>query len=257
MKAQIDIDRLSEFAARNWEFPKAFFRSAIETRSMWLKGRMDGPLLAPRLGECPPDVAADTESFTHWAKKQTIKSFFYWYMDVCAPEERENAPKSKSKPNEPNRRVFVVHGHDHGLKTSVQLALERLGLNPVVLGERPNRGRTIIEKFEENADVGFAVVLMTPDDCGHDKERPPAAKRATRQNGNRARQNVMLELGYFLAKLGRNRVMVISDPAVELPSDMYGIVYADSTKEAEWQKGLVKELRAAGYDVDANKLFSL
>ena len=92
------------------------------------------------------------------------------------------------------------------------------------------------------------MILLTPDDVGYDKNKPSCAK-------GRARQNVVLELGYFWGKLGRNRMMAISDPNVELPGDISGVVYTDPASDAQWQKELVRELKAAGYEVDSNKLF--
>lgn len=146
------------------------------------------------------------------------------------------------------QKVFIVHGHDEALKIKVESALYKLGFDPIVLRNQPNRFRTILEKFEDYADVGFAVVLLTSDDVGYDKTKPGTEK-------GRARQNVVLELGYFLGKLGRNRLMAISDPGVELPGDISGVVYTDPKNDAQWQVELVRELKAAGYDVDFNKLF--
>jgi predicted nucleotide-binding protein len=88
----------------------------------------------------------------------------------------------------------------------------------VIPHEQADSGRTIIEKFEEHAsDAGFAIVLPTADDLGK-------AKDATRLNP-RARQNVVLEFGYFMAKLGRGRVVALHEAGVELPSDATGVLY--------------------------------
>ena len=107
--------------------------------------------------------------------------------------------------------VFVVHGHDDALKESVARFLEKLQLNPIILHEQPNSGRTLIEKFEANATVGYAVVLMTRDDqCGTE---------------GRPRQNVIFELGYFYGLLGRSRVAALVGEDVTRPSDFQGIVY--------------------------------
>ncbi len=101
------------------------------------------------------------------------------------------------------RRVFIVHGHDEGPREAIARFLERNGFEVIILHEQPNKGRTLIEKFEANSDVGFAVVILTADDTGgvHNGEQRP-----------RARQNVLLELGYFIGKLGRKRVCAIESP---------------------------------------------
>src|SRR5690606_27311117 len=113
-------------------------------------------------------------------------------------------------------------------------------LEPVILHDEPNKGRTIIEKFVDYADVGFAVVLMTGDDQGGSKD-------ADRENNlPRARQNVILELGYFLGKLGRERVCAIYDPGVEIPSDYDGVLWLEHDRNGAWKTLLAKEIKAAG-----------
>ena len=149
-----------------------------------------------------------------------------------------------------NKKIFIVHGHDDLLRVKVVDVVKRLGLEPIVLRDKPNKGRTIIEKFEENADVGFTIVLLSADDKGYDKNNP-------NEISDRARQNVVLELGYFIGKYGRDRVMVLCAPSVERPGDIAGVVYTDATNEYSWSLELVKELNAVGFKVDANKLLEL
>lgn len=145
----------------------------------------------------------------------------------------------------PNRRVFVVHGHDDGAKESVARYLEKLTFQVVILHEQASQGRTVIEKIEAEGDVGFAVVLLTPDDVGG-----PAG--GTQQP--RARQNVMLELGYFIGKLGRSRVCALKKGDLEVPSDFGGVVYTGLDSAGAWKTELAKELKAAGFSVDWNKV---
>ena len=145
-------------------------------------------------------------------------------------------------------RVFVIHGRDEAPRETVARFLEKLGLEPVILHEQANRGRTIIEKFEDHADVAFAVVLLTPDDRGELRDGKPDLKP-------RARQNVILELGFFLGKLGRSRVCPLVKGDVETPSDYDGVVYTKLDDAGGWKMKLVRELKAAGFDVDANRAF--
>lgn len=154
------------------------------------------------------------------------------------------APKATTKPQADSTSIFVVHGHDEATREKVARLLEKLGLNPIILHEQPNQGRTIIEKFEHNsAPAGFAVVLLTADDLGgvqQDKLQP------------RARQNVLLELGYFVGKLGRSQVCALREEGVEIPSDFAGVVYHPLDAAGAWKFQLAKELKAAGYAVDLN-----
>jgi hypothetical protein len=114
--------------------------------------------------------------------------------------------------------IFIVHGHENAAKEEAARFIEKLGLRAIVLHELSDRGRTIIEKFEDHSNVGFAVVLLTPDDVGHPKDEPAKAKP-------RARQNVVLELGFFLGKLNRPRVCALLKGDIEIPSDYVGVLY--------------------------------
>jgi predicted nucleotide-binding protein len=145
-----------------------------------------------------------------------------------------------------NRKVFVVHGHQHGARDTVARFLEKLELEPVILDEEANRGRTVIEKFLDHSDVAFAIVLLIGDDVGGVKGSDPAALRP------RARQNVIFELGYFVGKLERERVCALYEPEVEMPSDFGGVGYVKFDREGSWRLLLAKELNAAGIKVDMN-----
>jgi predicted nucleotide-binding protein len=141
--------------------------------------------------------------------------------------------------------IFVVHGRDEAAKEAVARFLHKLKLKPIILHEEPNRGHTIIEKFEANAAVEFAVVLLTPDDEGNPKglaeERRP-----------RARQNVILELGYFIGRIGRPNVCALYKSGVELPSDFDGVAYVAMDDSHGWKLLLARELKTAGIVLDLN-----
>jgi predicted nucleotide-binding protein len=145
-----------------------------------------------------------------------------------------------------SRKVFIVHGHDEGTKEAVARFLYQLQLSPVILAEQPNQGQTIIEKFEQSSnDVGFAVVLLTPDDIGTSKSKLEELKP-------RARQNVIFELGYFAAKLGRRRVCALHKGGIEIPSDYHGVIYV-SLDSDDWKWHLARELKQV-ISIDLNHL---
>jgi predicted nucleotide-binding protein len=145
-------------------------------------------------------------------------------------------------------KVFLVHGHDEAAIHETARFLEGLDLRVTILREQPNSGRTIIEKFIDYADVGFAVVLLTGDDRGglfsapYDEQEP------------RARQNVILELGFFLGKLGRKRVCVLYQEGVGIPSDYSGVLFIPIDARGAWRLALARELKAAGLQIDTSKV---
>jgi predicted nucleotide-binding protein len=137
----------------------------------------------------------------------------YWPEsdNACAPPSEQRIAMSN--------RVFIVHGHNVAFRESVARFVDQLGLNAVILHEQPNKGRTIIEKFVDYSDVGFAVVILTADDRGGRATDNPETHLT------RARQNVILELGFFLGRLGRERVCALYEEGVEIPSDYDGVLF--------------------------------
>ena len=169
--------------------------------------------------------------------------------EIQLEQEAESSSFITTPSSPASNRVFVVHGHNLGIKESVARFLEKLDLEPVILHEKPNVGRTIIEKFSDYADVHFAVVLLTAEDEGK-------LKGSSEAPVPRARQNVILELGYFLGRLGRARVCALYEQDVEIPSDYQGVLFVPLDKNDKWKFDLVTELKAAGFSVDANRIFS-
>ena len=161
---------------------------------------------------------------------------------ASAPPARTSATPGDSDGRSPNR-VFVVHGRNEEARTAVVSFLESVGLEGIVLHDQPNMGRHLLTKFIDEAElVTFAVVLMTADDVGSAKGGSLAP---------RARQNVILELGYFIAHLGQPKVCALISPGLETPSDFDGIVYIKMGADERWRKELLRELVAAKLPVTA------
>ena len=139
-----------------------------------------------------------------------------------------------------NNKVFIVHGHDNVMKLEVaNYILSELKLQPIILNECPNKGKTVIEKFEEySKDVSFAIVLLSPDDVGGINKDDLKG---------RARQNVIFEFGYFVSKLGREKVCALYKYEIEKPSDIDGVLYIPF--DGNWKFSLLKELKNAGIPV--------
>ncbi|BBP44655.1 hypothetical protein THMIRHAS_00280 [Thiosulfatimonas sediminis] len=151
-----------------------------------------------------------------------------------------------------NNKVFVVYGHDEPARTQLEAMLRRWGMEPLILDQLPSEGQTIIEKLEAyTADVQFAVVLATPDDKGHRSEHPD-------ESAYRARQNVVLELGMLLSKLGRKRVAILlkQQENMERPSDIQGLIYIPFKDDLAKEAGLIlaKEMCAQGYNIDVARI---
>ena len=144
-------------------------------------------------------------------------------------------------------QVFVVHGHDVQAQVEVARFIEKLGLIPIILHEQASSGKTIIEKIEAYSNVGFGIVLYTPCDIG-------AMKGQEKHLQSRARQNVIFEHGYLNGKLGRDRVSALVKDTVETPSDISGVVYTLMDTHGAWEMKVAKEMKAAGYLIDMNKL---
>lgn len=189
---------------------------------------------------------------THWAVKSVkLLETLQGGLDVHTRPRPYSLTPVKQPPDfkgggstEQRKKVFVVHGRDSASKNDVARFLEKLKLTPVILHERPNAGRTLITKFqEESADIEFAVVLMTPDDKGGLVDGAQSL---------RARQNVIFELGFFIGRLGSERVCALVQGQIEKPSDFDAVVYIPYGAETTWKTELMRELQYAGLPIDAN-----
>ncbi len=208
-------------------------------------------LLIKKLGSNPSYATSFCHHFFYSGNK-IISGIHSLTGQVIIPFIRDYKTYVQSKGNTQtvlnlsfSHKVFIVHGHDDGARETVARFLERIGLEAIILHEQANQGRTIIEKVVSHGDVGFAVVLLTPDDEG-------CVKGGTLEP--RPRQNVLLELGYFIGRLGRDKVCALKRGDMELPSDFAGIVWEPMDSSGGWKQALARELEAAGHSIDWNKV---
>ena len=163
------------------------------------------------------------------------------------PNEADKDPLvSETEAGASNDKVFVVHGRDIGTKNTVARFLENTGLQPVILAEKPAKGRTIIEKFEQYSRVRFAIVLLTADDVG-------SLKGDDNDPTPRPRQNVIFEFGFFVGRLGREGVCALTSGNVEIPSDYAGVEYIDFDESEGWKRKVLREMKTAGLYIDPER----
>lgn len=174
---------------------------------------------------------------------KTCKAIFENYLEDFLEENKCSVDNGTNDLD--CKKIFIVHGHDAAMKEAVARIVEKQNIEAIILSEKANQGKTIIEKFEQYADVGGAICLFTADDMGKAKD--------TTKDALRARQNVVFETGFFMGRLSRNRVIILADNNIEMPSDLSGVVYTDTS---DWQVTLLKEMKQIGYAIDFNKLMS-
>lgn len=163
-------------------------------------------------------------------------------MNAVAQEIATEQPKPVVARNK--RKVFIVHGRDNEAKQEVARFIETIGLQAIILHEQANAGMTIIEKIERYSnDSDFALVLYTPCDHGRGAHETKVHAR------NRARQNVVFEHGYLMAKLGRENVCALVKGNIETPNDISGVAYVGFDVEGSWKAEVAKELKACGYEI--------
>jgi predicted nucleotide-binding protein len=152
-----------------------------------------------------------------------------------------------SAPGKLSNKIFVVHGHDDAAKSSLEIFLTEIGLEPIVLHRQADEGQTIIEKFEKHSDVGYAFILLTPDEIAYLKSEADKPEK-DRQTEYRARPNVIFEFGYFVGRLGRPRVCCLYTGDVVLPTDVSGMIYKKFNNSVdEVAYSIIKDLKTAGY----------
>jgi predicted nucleotide-binding protein len=199
------------------------------------------------LGEEITDLYKDIDEKLHRLDSIIERLELIPVSAVAAPaqisEKTDAASQRRSK------KVFVVHGHDEVAKTNLEVFLNEIGLQPIVLHRQADEGLTVIEKFEKHSDVGYAFILLTPDDVAYLKA-DEAKNDKDRKKELRARPNVIFEFGYFVGKLGRSRVCCLYTGNVTLPSDVSGMIYKKFNASIdEVAYSIIKDLKASGYSV--------
>ena len=203
-------------------------------------------LREPALGERIADVYKDIDKKTHRLDSIVERLELIPLSSQLAPTE----PVRLSSILPKTKKVFVVHGHDEIAKTGLEVFLHEIGLEPIVLHRQADVGLTVIEKFEKHSDVGYAFILLTPDEVAYLASDETKAD-AERKKELRARPNVIFEFGYFIGKLGRSKVCCLYTGAVSLPSDVNGMIYKRYDKSIEEVAySVIKDLKASGYEVD-------
>lgn len=203
---------------------------------------------SPAMSWSGMDKSFYQESFVS-GKKELINIINVMQEDLTLSNEIIEVSNEKTE-GIINDKIFVVHGHNEEMKQASARFIEKISLNPIILHEQPNRGKTIIEKFTDYSNVSFALILLSADDVAFPKtDKVENAKF-------RARQNVILELGFFLGKLGREKVLVLFEQGenFEIPSDYQGVLFVPYDQEGNWKLAFAKELKAIGFKIDGNKL---
>ena len=196
------------------------------------------------------DTTPDSTFENHfYSGKRELLNLFNVIAEDIKLDATINTSTTESKVQN-NENVFIVHGHNEEMKQSVARTIEKLKLKSIILHEQPNKGKTIIEKFTTNSEVAFAIILLSADDIAYNKNDDPENAKF------RARQNVIFELGYFIGKLGRERVLALHEveEKLEIPSDYSGVLFVPFDKSGKWQFDLVRELKALGINVNANDI---
>jgi predicted nucleotide-binding protein len=196
------------------------------------------------------DANDDLNTFISGKKemKSLLESFIEeieeWIDTTITKVEKQIKVKDKTQ-------VFIVHGHDDLAKNEVARFIEKLGLEPIILHEQANGGKTIIEKIEDYTNVDFGIVIYTPCDVG---AKAKANVLDTLDLQPRARQNVVFEHGFLNGKLGRHNVCALVKNNLEKPNDISGLVYVDMDNAGAWKMSLAKDLKKSNYYIDMNKL---
>jgi len=203
-----------------------------------------------------------SDALTRWARTNSTPGAGLHASDreTIAKEtvaELTGSAQPKQTNANPPDTVFIVHGHDSQLLNEVDNFLNLLGVGTIILGNIHTQHQSLLQKFFAlGQSAQFAVVLMSPDDRGASRyqyDKPHGVEDKALQF--RARQNVILELGFFYGHLGfQNVFLLVKAPTVrwpnfEFPSDLAGVLYESVDPNGQWKNNLQNTLRIAGFAV--------
>jgi predicted nucleotide-binding protein len=244
--SQADVQKLGADQRAASDYDRDLLRRLFTTEE--LKDEYKMAEYSPTISFGPLSPSEEVERYKERVSDRVAKlRSIIERLDLYQNPVISHAPTATSAASPDFTHAFLVHGRDEGARESVARFLTKLGIEPVILFEKASSGRTVIEKLEHYAKVPFAVVLLTPDDEGRlvgitDSLKP------------RARQNVLLELGFFVGKLGRENVCALCKSPIDVPSDWDGVVWVTMDEHDGWKTKLARELKAAGFTIDLTAL---
>lgn len=249
------------------ELNRTFVEPFSASRPFWFMGRLLNPVkvvavvlfwsydTADRLKlpnqECLVS-AKDKKYRIESVVKGKVRGAYLCTEEFLAPTKKPDVTNPSVVASSGNnlRRIFVISGTDNSMKQALTGALTKLFLAPVIMHEEPGQGRKILERWADYADVKFAVILMSPDDCVYPKEDK------TTKSKLKPRQDIIFLLGYLLGKLGRDNVLVVFRETAnfEIPNDFEGIKFVAFDDRGSWKLALVRELTRSGYTVEGERI---
>lgn len=237
LNRQIEKLKSPDFHFRTWVLETSNLFDKIFTDSETRKTQLNNLLNQPGAGL----VGLNLEKLIiDWSK---LLEGYIFELEIDKTQESLNQMNNETQLDK--SKIFIVHGHDDEVKEKVARFITKIGFEPIILHEQASGNKTIIEKIEAYSNVGFALVLYTPCDKGSMNKNSVDLR-------SRARQNVVFEHGYFIGKLGRNKVCALVKSDIEIPNDISGIVYIPIDSGDSWKFSLAKEMKEASYDVDMN-----
>ena len=258
-KERLTVEVLNAFNTRGREFGQERFNTWRRKFSQFLDENLPGEtsVLNAKLTHYAFSVRrgeSDAQKFWREDGETMLAYIDSLIIDVENDEYDLRETRDEEKPNivlnqdvKRKDKVFIVHGHNGNTKERTARFVEKLGFTAIIIHEQASRSMTIIETIDTYSnDVCFAIVLYTPDDMGNVKSKAESGELKYR-----ARQNVVFEHGFLIGKLGRENVATLVEGVIELPNDISGIVYIN---DKDWQIDIAKEMKAAGYEIDFNKL---
>jgi predicted nucleotide-binding protein len=198
-------------------------------------------------------MAKDKKYLIDNVLKGKVKGVYICTEEFVTPPKTSQVPEAKpaaSTATGTPRRIIVINGTDETMKQTMTLSLKKLGLAPIVMSEEPSQGKKIVERFADYKDVGFALVLLSPDIFVY-----PKGEEATKRERT-PRQDVLLMFGFLLGKLGKERVLAFyrESPNFAFPMEFEGVKFVALDDRGSWKHTLIRELTGCGYTVDAERL---
>jgi predicted nucleotide-binding protein len=224
-----------------------------------MRVRFTGSFTSDEVAVAALQIVLTTQQYLSRTSRTSLPPVAPEQLSTIAAGIAEQARSSGAPPAAAGRpdSVFVVHGHHTAVMTQVEEYLASVGVEPIVLARRDDSPQSLFQKFLTiGSKAHFAIVLFSADDYGASRLQYDSPGVADRALQFRARQNVLLELGFFYGKLGWENVFVVYQaadkvyPNFERPSDLDGVVI-DSISDAGWKTKLGAKLSAAGFQLTA------
>jgi hypothetical protein len=145
-------------------------------------------------------------------------------------------------------KVLLLQSGGDDITFSVTALMDKIGIDVILLEED---SPVQVEEIASGDTVAFTLMCVSSTPKGGLSGLTAVIAKP------RPKHEVAFKLGLLVGRLGAGKVGILfsGEKPLDIPEELFGVVYLPYQEEGGWQIGLLKLLKKNGFLIDANLLF--